>query len=77
MLRHPFDSAALAPRIPARALVLVGEADTIIPKRHSDRLASLWAGPVERVYFPGFGHNDLDLNPRYGEALKGFLDRCL
>ena len=77
LLRHPFDSALHAPRIPARALVLAGEADTIIPKRHSDRLASLWGGPVERISFPGFGHNDLDLNPRYGEAIRKFLDHCL
>jgi hypothetical protein len=32
---------------------------------------------VERLSFPGFGHNDLDLNPRYGEAIRVFLDRYL
>jgi len=77
MLRHPFDSGRLAPRIAVPALVLVGEGDTIIPKRHSDRLAAAWGGPVERVTLPGFGHNDLDLNPRYREAIREFLDRCL
>jgi uncharacterized protein len=77
LLRHPFDSAALAPRIKAPALILVGEADTIIPRRHSERLADRWGGPVEKVFFPGFGHNDLDLNPRYGEAIRAFLERML
>jgi uncharacterized protein len=77
MLRHPFDSGRLAPRIAAPALILAGEADTIIPKRHSDRLAAAWGGPVERASFAGFGHNDLDFNPRYAQAIRTFLDRCL
>ena len=76
MLRHPFDSAALAPRISIPALVLIGEADNIIPKHHSERLARLWGGPVERRYFPGFGHNDLDLHPGYDAAIRDFLQRC-
>ena len=77
MLRHPFDSGRLAPQVKAPAIILVGEADNIIPKRHSERLAALWGGPVERALFPGFGHNDLDLNPRYNEAIRNFLERCL
>ncbi len=77
LLRHPFDSARLAPAITSPALFLAGDADNIIPKHHSDRLADRWGGPVERRSFPGFGHNDLDLNPRYGEAIRAFLDRCL
>jgi hypothetical protein len=28
------------------------------------------------VSLPGFGHNDLHLTPRYGEAIRAFLDRC-
>jgi pimeloyl-ACP methyl ester carboxylesterase len=77
MLRHPFDSAALAPRLHMPALFLMGDADTLIPMRHSQRLAGLWGGPAERVSFEGFGHNDLDLNPRYPAAIQGFLDRSL
>jgi fermentation-respiration switch protein FrsA (DUF1100 family) len=76
MLRHPFDSGRLAPGIASPALILAGEDDTIIPKRHSDRLAAAWGGPVERASFAGFGHNDLDLNPRYAQAIREFLDRC-
>ena len=76
LLRHPFDSAALAPRIRMPALILIGETDNVIPKRHSERLADQWGGPVERRYFPGFGHNDLDLNPAYDAAIRDFLQRC-
>jgi uncharacterized protein len=76
LLRHPFDSATLAPRVKQPALILIGEADTLIPKRHSERLAELWGGPVERRYFAGFGHNDLDLHPGYNAAIAEFLARC-
>lgn len=76
LLRHPFDSAALAPGIKAPALILIGDADRIIPKRHSERLAARWGGAVEKRYFTGFGHNDLDLHPGYNAAIREFLERC-
>ncbi len=76
LLRHPFDSAARAPGLRMPALILLGSADTLIAPRHSERLASLWGGPVERVSFEGFGHNDIALNPRYGATIRQFLDRC-
>ena len=62
--------------VPAGEFIM-GSTDDIIPASHSQHLASLWAGPVERVMLEGFGHNDLDVNPRYGEAIHGFLQRHL
>lgn len=76
LMRHPFDSASVAPSVKVPALILVGEDDTIVPPRLSDRLAALWGGKVERVGFPGFGHNGLGLHPGYGKAIRAFLDRC-
>lgn len=76
ILRHPFDSAALAPAVKMPLLVLVGEADELISPHHSARLVSLWGGAVERVNFPGFGHNGLTLHPGYGAAILSFLQRC-
>ena len=77
LLRHPFDSASHAPRLRMPALFLMGEADELIPMSHSERLAGLWGGPVERVSFAGFGHNDLSMNPRYDASIQAFLGRCL
>ena len=76
LMRHPFDSGAHAPRLRMPALILMGDADDLVPMRHSERLASLWAGPVQREAFTGFGHNDVSLNPRYATAVHAFLDRC-
>ncbi len=77
LMRHPFDSAAYAPRLSAPVLILMGEADDLIPARHSERLAALWGGPVERLSFAGFGHNDIQVDPRYAPAIRAFLDRHL
>lgn len=76
LMRHPFDLTAVAPRVKAPALVIYGEDDTTIKPRQSERLASIWGGPVEKVPLPGFGHNDLNLTPRYGQAIRAFLERC-
>jgi fermentation-respiration switch protein FrsA (DUF1100 family) len=76
MLRHPFDSAALAPQLRMPALILMGEDDRLIPMRHSERLAALWAGPVRKLSFAGFGHNDIDMHPRYAAAIHEFLAGC-
>jgi fermentation-respiration switch protein FrsA (DUF1100 family) len=77
LLRHPFDSAAFAPQLRMPVLVLMGEADDLIPMAHSVRLASLWGGPVERMAFAGFGHNDIGMDPKYEVAIREFLSRCL
>ena len=77
LLRHPFDSAALAPSIRQPALFLMGDADDIIPMSHSEKLAGAWGGPADRVVLKGFGHNDLSLTPQYAAAIRDFLGRCL
>ena len=77
LMRHPFDSARHAPALKVPALVLMGDADNLIRKHHSERLADLWGGPVERAAFAGFGHNDVHVTPRYTETIRRFLDRCL
>ena len=75
LLRHRFESGAVAGRITAPALVAYGAGDDIIPAEHSERLAAAWGGPVERLRIDGHGHNDLDLDPRYAPAIAAFLDR--
>jgi pimeloyl-ACP methyl ester carboxylesterase len=77
LMRHPFDSARVAPSVRAPLLVVTGAADRIIPPSHSARLARAWGGKVTEQSFAGFGHNDLHLNPGYGSAIRAFLDREL
>lgn len=77
LMRHPFDSARHAPGLRMPLLVVMGDADTLVPSRLSERLASLWGGPVERLLLHGYGHNDLSIDPRYDAAIHAFLDRSL
>lgn len=77
LLRHRFDSLALAPTLHMPALFLVAQRDTLVAPAHSHRLAEAWAGPAERLSFEGRGHNDLELDARYRAAILDFLDRHL
>ena len=77
LLRHRFDSLALAPDLRVPALFLVAEDDALVAPAHSHRLAEAWGGATERRAFSGHGHNDLDLDPRYRAAILDFLDRRL
>jgi fermentation-respiration switch protein FrsA (DUF1100 family) len=77
LMRHPFDSLQHAPGLRMPLLVLMGEADELIPVRHSQALAAAWSGPVEKLSLPGYGHNDLHLDPRYAAAVQAFLDAHL
>ena len=77
MLRHPFDSGSRAAAIKVPLLVVSATNDTVIPPHHAEKLASLWGGSVERLSIEGFGHNDLDLHPRYAQTIRAFVDRCM
>ena len=76
LLKHPFDSAALAPQISLPALVIMGDQDDIIPNKFSEQLAQRWGGPVETVVIKGRGHNDIQLDARFWQAINTFLTRA-
>ena len=77
LMRHRFDSAARAPSLQIPALFLMGTADKLIPMRQSQELAALWGGPARQVVLEGFGHNDINVNPRYAAAIREFLGQSL
>ena len=73
LLKHPFDSLALAPKIESPLLVLAGDRDTLIPPALSRRLHDGWTGPKRWELFPGADHNDISAHPRYWPAMREFL----
>ena len=73
LLKHPFDSLALAPTIAAPLLCLVAERDEIIPVVHSKRLYEAWKGPRRWVELQGAGHNSTDDAPAFWQAIREFL----
>lgn len=69
-----FDSASGAPEIAADVLVVIAEADEIVPRGRSDALADAFRTRPRVVVLEGARHNEIDLDPRYLDEVAGFLD---
>jgi len=74
LLRHRFDSAALAASAGVPMLTIVAAADGIIPPARSRALFDAWAGPKKWVAIPGAGHNDLGSTPAFWEPIATFIE---
>jgi hypothetical protein len=73
LLKHRFDSAAKAPLITAPLLAIVASDDTIIHRRHSERLVEKWGGPHSLVAIEGVDHNAISDSALYWETIQRFL----
>ena len=73
LLRHRFDSAALAPGISVPALFLTASHDQIVPPRFAEKLRRVWGGPTTAVRIEGTDHNTIETSPDYWEAVNAFL----
>ena len=73
LLKHRFDSIAKAPLITAPLLAIVASDDTIIHRRHSERLVEKWAGPHSLVTIEGVDHNGISDSALYWEVIQNFL----
>lgn len=69
-----FDSARQAPAITAKTLVVIAEADEVIPRTNSEALVRAFRSPPRILELEGAGHNDVDLDPRYLDGIADFLD---
>ena len=73
LLRHRFESAALAPSISTPALFLMAENDRIVPKRFAERLKRSWGGPTTALTITGADHNSIETSTAYWDAVNRFL----
>ena len=73
LLRHPFDSLAVAGKIQTPALMLIADRDTIIPLRHSEALYAAWGGPKHWMRLGGTGHINILEHPESWPAIATFL----
>lgn len=73
MIGDRYDNLAKLARVDAPVLILHGEADTLIPLSHAERLAR--ANPrAEFVALPGLGHN-MAAEPHVQQMQLDFLER--
>jgi len=73
LLRHRFDSAALAPQIRAPLLCLVAGRDEVIPRARSRALYEAWGGEKRWVELQGAGHNSTDSAPQFWDGIREFI----
>jgi len=73
MMRNRLDSMAKIGRYHGPLLICHGEADTIIPFEHGQRLFNAANEPKQLVALPGHDHND-PMPDEYYQALDPFLD---
>ncbi len=73
LLKHRFDSAALAPGIATPALFLTASHDQVVPVRFAKRLERVWGGPTTAVSVDGTDHNTIETSPAYWAAVNAFL----
>lgn len=74
-LKHRFDNVEPARRVRCPVCIVHGDRDEVVPLVLGRELAGAFAGPVEFVVAPGYGHNDLSLDPDgpFGARLRAFL----
>lgn len=73
IIRHPFNSVALAQDITVPTLSLFGTSDEVIPNKHTVALNKALGGPVKSISIQGAGHNDIQNFTQYWDEINGFL----
>lgn len=74
MLKHRFDSIALAPNMMQPMLCLIAERDEVIPPVHAEALFQAWAGAKRRVLLSEAGHNTTDAHPLFWSEVRRFIE---
>lgn len=74
ILKHRFDSVALAPKVRQPALFVVASEDEAIPPVHAQRLLDAWSGPTTWRLMKGETHDTIGFHPDYWKAIGEFLE---
>jgi len=74
MLRHRFDSVALAPAMKQPLLALIAERDEVIPPAHAEALYGAWGGAKRRVLLAAAGHSTTDAQPLFWDEVRRFIN---
>jgi len=73
LLKHRFDSIALAPALKQPLLCLIAERDEVIPPVHGERLFDAWGGEKRKIMLQESGHNSTDAHPMFWTSIREFL----
>jgi fermentation-respiration switch protein FrsA (DUF1100 family) len=73
LLRDRYRSNEMIGDVTEPILIVHGDADSVIPARHSEDLAALAQAPTERIVFAGSDHNTLVRDGLYEQAIWPYL----
>lgn len=73
LMRDRYESTRYLPLYQGPLLVLRAGRDEVIPSANTDRLLAALENRPQVIDFPQADHNDISQDPRYAEALSGFL----
>jgi pimeloyl-ACP methyl ester carboxylesterase len=73
LLKHRFDSIALAPALEVPMLCLIAGKDELIPPELAERLYAAWGGPKHKLVLAGAPHGDADSAPGFWPAIRRFV----
>ena len=73
LLKHRFDSIALAPNMKQPLLCLIAERDEVIPAVHGERLFDAWGGSKRKILLQEASHNSTDAHPMFWSSILEFL----
>ncbi len=73
LLKHRFDSIALAPALKQPLLCLIAGRDEVIPPVHGERLFDAWGGSRRKVVLEEANHNTTDAHPMFWTSIREFL----
>jgi len=68
-----YESEKRVTAVTCPTLLLHGQADTLVPLAHGQRLYAALNAPKTMHVIPGAGHNDLSSHPEYQQTIKSFL----
>ncbi len=75
LLKHPFDSKAVAPSLAMPVLVVEAENDTVTPTEHAESLIESWKGPVKKLFLKEGTHANVYEYKAVWQEMKSFIRR--
>jgi len=72
LIKHPFDSIALAPSISTPMLALIAKNDITIPPEHSFKLLKKWKGKTQQVLITA-DHHSITSTDEYWSSIERYL----
>ncbi len=75
LIKHPFDSLAIASTIKTPMLAFIATKDRTIKPERSIRLIESWAGTTEIIQIQGAGHGNIVEHEEYWTGIRNYLDK--